>query len=75
MYHLIRFTRGITTGVERSAKQPLELLKIRAGVEMRAQVKPYVVESYGEAVEVADLFFEDGSSTRKIPFAVFVFVD
>ena len=75
MYHRIRFTAQFTAGVERSPKQPLELLKIRAGVEMRAQIKPYVVESYGEAIEVADLFFEDGAVTRKVPFAIFVFVE
>ena len=47
----------------------------RKGSRLRAQLKPYVVETAGGPVEVADLFFEDGTSARTVPFAGFAFVD
>jgi hypothetical protein len=34
-----------------------------------------VVEAAGGPVEVADLFFEDGTATRNVPFAWFTFVE
>jgi hypothetical protein len=33
------------------------------------------VESEDGPVEVADLFFEDGAATRRVPFAWFTFVE
>jgi hypothetical protein len=36
-------------------------------------LKPYVVEDGKKLVEVADLFFEDGTATRRVPFAWFCF--
>ena len=41
---------------------------------VRVQIKPYVEETEEGPVEMADLFFEDGSATRKVPFAQFRFV-
>jgi hypothetical protein len=48
-------------------------LRISRGSRLRAQVKPYVVDTEGGPVEVADLFFEDGTATRGVPFALFCF--
>jgi hypothetical protein len=75
MYHSIEFTAELTVGVEVSSKQPLERLRIERGTRVRAQVKPYVVNSSGGPIEVADLFFQDGTATRKVPFAFFSFVE
>ncbi len=47
---------------------------MKKGTRVRAQVKPYVVEADDGPVEVADLFFEDGTATRAVPFALFSFV-
>jgi hypothetical protein len=75
MYHTIEFDEAMTVALEISRKQPLEKLSIRKGTRVRAQLRPYVVESDDGLTEVADLFFEDGSATRGIPFACFSFVE
>jgi hypothetical protein len=75
MYHTIRFTTDQWVDLERSPRQPLERLLLRAGTPILAQIKPHVVEGVEGPVEVADLFFEDGTATRGVPFARFAFVD
>jgi hypothetical protein len=75
MYHTIEFTRALAADLEISRKQPMERVRLRAGMPLRAQIKPYIVETPHGPVEVADLFFEDGTATRMMPFAFFKFVD
>jgi hypothetical protein len=75
MYHTIEFDEALTVDLEISRKHPLERVSIRRGSRLRAQLKPYVVESDDGPTEVADLFFEDGSVTRGVPFAFFSFVE
>jgi hypothetical protein len=75
MYHTIQFAVEFTVDREISRKQPLERLLIVKGTCMRAQVKPYVEEATSGPVEVADLFLEDGSTIRVVPYAYFSFVD
>ncbi len=75
MYHLIEFSRELTVDLERSPRQPLERLLIQKGTRLRAEVKPSVVETPAGRIEVADLFFADGTATRQVPFASFFFVD
>jgi hypothetical protein len=75
VYHTIEFAVEFVADVEVSRKQPLERVRIRKGDRLPAQVKPYVVESDDGPVEVADLFFEDGTATRQVPFAYFAFVE
>jgi len=75
MYHTIEFHADLTADLEVSPKQPLEQLRIRKGTRLSVQVKPSVIESSDGPVEVADLFFEDGTSVRLLPFDVFSFVD
>jgi hypothetical protein len=48
---------------------------IHKGTRVATQLKPYVVETGGEAIDVADLFFEDGTVSRGVPFAFFSLVD
>jgi hypothetical protein len=75
MYHSLKVVVDFTADLETSPKYPLERVLIQKGIELRAQVKPYVVETAEGLVEVADLFFEDGTTTRRIPFANLTFVD
>jgi hypothetical protein len=74
MYHPIEFTEEFTGDLEISRKHPLERLLIKTGTRLRAQVRPYVVEGEDGFVEMADLFFEDGSAVRGVPFARFSFL-
>jgi hypothetical protein len=75
MYHSIEFRTTWTVDLEVSQRQPLEQLRIRKGTRLKAQVKPYVIESTDGPVEVADLFLEDGTAARSLPFDLFSFVD
>jgi hypothetical protein len=40
-----------------------------------AQVRPYVLDAGGVPLEVADLFFADGTSASGVRFECFSFVD
>jgi hypothetical protein len=71
MYHLIEFTGEFVVDLEISRRRPLGRLRIRNGSRMRARLKPYVVETWGGPVEVADLFFGDGTTARGVPLACF----
>ena len=75
MYHTIEFAEDFTVDLEISPRRWLERMRIRRGTRLRAQIKPYVVETQEGAVEVADLFFEEGTTTRMVPFESFSFVD
>ncbi len=75
MYHLIEFNAAFTADLEISPKQRLERLRVRKGTRAYVSLRPYVVETPGELDEVADLFFEDGTVTRQVPFDRFRFVD
>ena len=75
MYHTIEFTGDLTVDLGVSPKHPLERLRILRGARSVAQVRPYVVEAEGGPVEVADLFFADGTTTRAVPFELFRFAD
>jgi hypothetical protein len=75
VYHTIEFGVEFLGDLEVSRKQPLERVRIRQGDRLKAQVRPGVLESPDGPVEVADLFFEDGTATRQVPFAYFAFVD
>jgi hypothetical protein len=50
-------------------------LVLQNGTRVRAQVKPYVVESKHGPIELADLFLENGSAARAVRFASFRFLD
>ncbi len=75
MYHTIEFGVQFPCDLEIPQKQRLERMRIRRGTRLQARLKPYVVECEDGLVEVADLFFEDGTATRMVPFACFTFVD
>jgi hypothetical protein len=75
MNHTIEFAVELQADLEISPQQHLERLLLRKGTRLPAQVRPYVVEGDDGPVEVADLFFADGTATRTVPFACFSFVD
>jgi hypothetical protein len=75
MYHTIEFDEPLTLDLEVSAKYPLERVFVKKGTRLRAQIKPYVVDTEDGPVEVVDLFFEDGTTTRRIRFSSFSFVE
>jgi hypothetical protein len=75
VYHTIEFAVESVVDLEISRKQPLERLLLGKGARLRAQIKPYVVETDEGPVEVADLFFEDGTTTRGVRFENFTFVE
>jgi hypothetical protein len=74
MFHTIEFVADGVLDLEISPKHRLERMLIRRGTRLRAQIKPHVVETDNGPVEVADLFFADGTATRQVPFAYFSFV-
>jgi hypothetical protein len=74
MYHTIEFTKDLVFDLEISPRHRLEKVLISRGTRLQAQLKPYAVEGRGGPVEVADLFFVDGTTTRMVPFECFSFV-
>jgi hypothetical protein len=75
VYHTIEFADDLTIDLESSPRHRLEQLMLRKGTRLSAEIKPYVVETREGPVEVADLFFEDDTVARCVPFAHFRFVD
>jgi hypothetical protein len=74
MYHTIQFLEDFTADLEISPKHRLERILLRRGDCVRAQLRPYVVVTASGPVEVADLFIEDGTTARGVPFACFSFL-
>ena len=75
MYHTLEFLGDLVLELAVSPRQPLERRSVRRGSRLAAQLKPYVVETADGPAEVADLFFEDGTSASGVPFACFTFVE
>jgi hypothetical protein len=75
VYHTIRFAAEFVALPEVAPRQRRLRALIRKGDRLRAQVRPYVVETKRGFTEVADLFFEDGSVAHRVPFRCFSFVD
>ena len=75
MYHTIEFDEALTLDLELTRKHPLERVSVLKGTRVRVQLRPHVIETDEGPVEAADLFFEDGTTSRSVPFASFSFVD
>jgi hypothetical protein len=75
VYHTIEFAVAFVADLEVSPKHPVEQLLIHRGTRLQAEIRPYVLETENGPVEVADLFFADGTATRMVPFGCFSFVD
>ena len=75
VYHTIEFADEAVVDLEISPQHWLERALIQRGARLQVQIKPYVVQTDTGPVEVADLFFADGTATRRVPFEAFCFVD
>jgi hypothetical protein len=75
MYHTIEFAEELIVELEFSPTDWLKRRRVRRGTRLQAQIRPYVVETEDDLIEVADLFFADGTLTRTVPLASFSFVD
>jgi hypothetical protein len=75
VYHTIQFAVEFEAALEFARKRRLERVRIRKGERVDAQLRPHVLETDDGPIEVADLFFVDGSTTRNVPFGSFMFVD
>lgn len=75
MFHTIQFAAEFMVDLEISSKHRLERVLLRAGDRVRAQIRPYVVETEDGPQEMADLFFDDGTATRGVRYECFTFVD
>ncbi len=75
MYHTILFLTDLHVDLEVSPRHPLERVLLRRGSRSRVQLRPHIIENADGPIEVADLFFEDGTATRAVPFDSFSFAD
>ena len=75
MYHTIQFRTELLLDVEISPKHRLEKVRVRKGSCMSAQIEPRIVETDRGPVEAADLYFDDETTSRTVPYALFTFVD
>jgi hypothetical protein len=75
MYHTIEFTGDFIVDLQISPMHWLERTLIRRGTKVEAQLRPHVIETPDGPVEVADLFFPDGTATRDVRFDSFFFVE
>jgi len=75
MFHEIEFRWVVLAEVERPGQALLEKVVIQEGTRLHANLRPYLAESPDGPIEVADLFFEDGSTARAVRFAAFRFLD
>jgi hypothetical protein len=75
MFHTIEFNVTGMIDIEVGRKQPLERLCVERGTRLRVEVRPYVIEAADGPSEVADLYLDNGSVTRAVPFAFFTFAD
>jgi hypothetical protein len=74
MFHEIEFRlKGIAQ--RDSSDANVNQGAIARGTRVRAEIRPYVVETKYGPVEVADLSLEDGTVARGVRFASFRFVE
>jgi hypothetical protein len=75
VFHTVQFAAEFVALPEVVPPRQRRRVLIRKGDRLKAQIRPYVVETKRGPAEVADLFFEDGSMTRRVPYRYFSFVE
>jgi hypothetical protein len=75
MYHTIEFAADHVIDLEVSRRSRLERVLVRKGTRLQAMIKPGIMEGEEAPIEVADLFFENGTASRCVPFDWFSLVD
>jgi hypothetical protein len=75
MCHLIEFCTDFTADLDVSPRQRLERIRIPSGTHAFAHVRPSILETNEGPVEAADLYFDDGTVARLVPYEWFRFGD
>lgn len=75
MYHTVEIAIDLQVALARPSGELLERVCLPAGTRLEAEVRPYVVETARQPVEVADLLLADGRTVLGVPFACFSFID
>jgi hypothetical protein len=75
MYHSIEFERDLLAELDVPGQGRTPRVQIDKGTRLKAEIRPYVVESVLGPIEAADLLLEDGTVARTVTFASFHFLD
>jgi hypothetical protein len=75
MYHSIEFERNLLAELDIPGEGRIPRVQIEKGSRLKAEIRPYVVESTKGPIEVADLLLEDDTVARTVAFASFHFLD
>ena len=75
MYHSIEFERDLLAELDIPGEGRTPRVLIDKGTRVKAEIRPYVVESALGPIEVADLWLEDDTLARAVAFASFRFLD
>jgi hypothetical protein len=75
MYHSIEFERDLLAELDIPGEGRTPRVLIDKGTRLKAEIRPYVVESALGPIEVADLLLEDDTVARTVAFASFHFLD
>jgi hypothetical protein len=75
MYHSIEFARNLLAELDIPGEGRTPLVLIDKGTRVKAEIRPYVVESVLGPIEAADLWLQDGTIAHRVDFASFRFLD
>ena len=75
MYHSIEFKRNLLAELDIPGEGRTPRVLIDKGTRLKAEIRPYVVESVLGPIEAADLLLEDGTIAHSVAFASFRFLD
>lgn len=75
MFHTIEFAAEGVVDLEGKPSEWLKQMVVGKGMRIRAELRPHIVEMPDGPVEVADLFFDDGTTARDVPYERFSFVE
>ena len=75
MYHLIEFKANFTDEQGLTVRERVERLLALKSKRAHVHLRPHVVETAQGPVEVADLYFQDGTVSHQVRFDQFRFID
>ena len=75
MYHSIEFKRDLLAELDIPGEGRTPRVLIDKGTRLKAEIRPYVVESVLGPIEAADLLLEDGTIAHSVACASFRFLD
>ena len=74
MYHSIEFARNLLAELDIPGEGRTPQVLIDKGTRVKAEIRPYVVESVLGPIESADLLLQDGTIAHSVAFASFRFL-